>query len=161
MRVAVFGGDVLNGRGRGRSVEGIGVALLVAYFLGQIVYYFSRTEFYGQGISYIINFLEIGVRGYVRVYLLGKDFSYYPPLYYTFLLAVWRIVGFSYLAYVLASSLFILGGAAYLYALLRKLCGPLYAMFGLTIFLLIPGTTLFSKSLLIEAPLLLFIPAVL
>jgi hypothetical protein len=138
--------------------EILAIAALLLVFVGETVVYFACTRFYGQGITYLINFLEIGLKGYVRVYLL--EFSYYPPFYYACLLLFWPLFRLAYAPYVLAASaLFAAGGGIYAYAIVRRLAGTLPALLALAVFLFIPGTTLFAKSLQIEAPLLLFVPA--
>ena len=138
------------------AAHGVLVALIV-YFLAQIVVYFASTRFYGQGISYLLNFLEIGYKGYVRVYLLES--SYYPPFYYLWLLAAHPLAGSAYTPYVIWSALLAAGGALYLFALVRRFAGRWSALLAVSIFLLAPATTIFSKALIIEAPLMLFVPA--
>ena len=51
--------------------EAVPVAALLAYFLGQTIYYFTHSLFFGQGTTYLTNFLEIGLPGYVRVWGVG------------------------------------------------------------------------------------------
>jgi hypothetical protein len=148
----------MNGRPPVTRGEVLAIAALLLAFFGETVAYFAFSRFYGQGITYLANFIEIGLRGYVRVYLL--EFSYYPPFYYAILLLLWPLFHLAYAPYVLcASALFAAGGGLYAYVIVRRLAGTLPALLALAVFLLVPGTTLFAKSLQIEAPLLLFIPA--
>lgn len=132
--------------------------VLYGYFLGQIVYYFSASQFFGQGITYLINFLEMSLSDYVYFYLI--NFSYYPPFYYAWLMIPRLIFEYSYMHYVLISSSLVLAGSVYTGLLLRRFIGTNAAYLGVTIFLLAPGTTIFSKALIIEAPLMFFIPAI-
>jgi len=139
------------------KVELIAVCAALAYFYWQIVHYFLNTTFYGQGITYLMNFFDIDLVMYLKRFVL--NFSYYPPVYYAFFLACFPFFHFHFVGYVMANALFIAAGGMYLYLLLREKFGRVPAYCGLLVFLFVPGMTIFSKALIIEAPLLLFVPA--
>ena len=143
-----------------RVAEPAAVVAAGLYFLASTLYYYANSLYFAEnGFPFLVNFATyMDYDEYLKMFVIGQ--GYYPPFYYFFLFLIRSIFGLGYLPFYLSSALFVCGGGLYLYLFLRNTLGKGYAWMGWALYLLIPGTTVFSKQLAIELPLMLFIPAV-
>ena len=140
-------------------LETVFAGAIVAYFLGTNIYYYAHTLILNSQLEYLNNFIH-DPSLYEHITRLWSDQGYYPPVYYAWLIGVAFLFGLDYEPFYFSSAVLALAGSVYLYLLLRKTAGRSYACFGLFLFLLLPGTTVFTKRMFIEAPFALILPAV-
>ena len=149
-------------RGSGSGVDRIGrAALLIAAIVvvGETIYYRRASGYYDAGIEFVLRFYNVSsVREYVVRHLLTNP--YYPPLYFAVLLATYLVAGTEFLPHVLVGDAMILGGAWLLYrALVRRGVERGVAGIAVAAFLLLPGVVIFGRTLLIEQPMMVLLPA--
>ena len=132
-------------------------AAAVAYVVFQFVLYFSATTYYGIGLNYVLNFESNPGTSYLAPFVFHSAF--YPPFYYGFLYLLHQVAGFHFLPFVAVNALFPLGGAVYTFLAARRLAGREAGALAFCAFLLFPARAAFTATLVIEAPLLLFVPA--
>jgi len=128
----------------------------IVYLYFQTVLHGLSTEIYGPGLEFVLRFSNVDLAEYVRRYVLTN--SYYPPLYFVFLLLVHLPFGMDFLPYVLANALFAAGGAVFVYLTLARHTKEWAAGAASAVFLLLPGVCFFTKTLALEQPLVFLIP---
>jgi hypothetical protein len=132
-------------------------ATAAAYAVVQFVLYFSEATYYGTFLSYLLNFETHPGTRYLGPFVFHPAF--YPPFYYGFLYLVHQVAGFHFVAFAAVNALFPFGGAIYAGLAVRRLAGREAGALAFCAFLLFPARAAFTATLLIEAPLLLFVPA--
>jgi 4-amino-4-deoxy-L-arabinose transferase-like glycosyltransferase len=128
------------------------------YYLATNIFYWIDTLYFQPAFPYIINFVDISPTDYFVNFLTVQ--GYYPPFYYIVMGLIWLALGIHHIPFYLSTPLFVLAGAGYLFAYLRKVSDDTAAAFGVALMLFLPGTAVFSTRLTIEAPLMLFLPAI-
>ena len=136
----------------------LALAAAACAVIGQTLHYRIACGYYDHGIEYLLRFYHVdGAGHYVVKHILTN--SYYPPLFFAWLLAVWALFGTAVLPHVLAGDALILAGAYLVYrTLLRRGIGEGPAGIAVAGFLLLPGVTVFARTLLIEQPMMLLVP---
>ena len=137
-----------------RGLLALGVLALAV----ETIVYVRATEFYGPGAYYLRSLANHGAASYWNQFILHG--SYYPPFYYAFLWLGKLVVGLSFGGHLALGLVFPFGGALYIYALGRRMAPDPLPGAAALFFLLLPGVAIFTKTLVIENPLLLFVPAI-
>jgi hypothetical protein len=142
----------------------VGPAVLVtamAIVVAETIAYRLLSGHLDAGIEFLLRFDNVpSLREYVVRHLLTNP--YYPPLTFAVLLLTYLVAGMALLPHVLVGNALILGGAFLLYRmLLRRGVEPLAAGIACAAYLFLPGTVVFGRTLAIELPMMLLLPAAL
>jgi len=128
------------------------LVLGLAFFYCFFSLRYLTVDYFNYGIPYITNYIG-------HSFSETRDlFGYYPPLYYVFLYLCHWLLGKDLVRFLLMNSLFIAGGALYLYAIARRLGDRLVPSLPVVLLAMLPGVATASTSLTIEHPLLVLIP---
>ena len=137
------------------------LALLIAALavVAETVHYRRASGYHDSGIEFLLRFYNVpSLHEYVVRHLLTNP--YYPPLYFAVLLATYLVAGTEFLPHVLVGDAMIVAGAFLLYrTLVRRGVERFVAGTACAGFLLLPGIVVFGRTLLIEQPMMLLLPA--